>query len=197
MENTKVNFLQIYTEVTPNPDALKFVVNKMILPHSSIDFMDAENSKISPLATKLFDLPYVSHVFMANNFITVTKSGSQVWHDAMPEIKDLIKAFIESGQEVMDKNSITDIDANKFTDEDSDVVKQIKQLLETRIAPAVEMDGGAIKYRSFKDGILRLALQGSCVGCPSAIVTLRSGIEGIMKEMIPGIKQVIADDEEV
>ena len=195
MENNTVNFLQIYTEVTPNPDALKFACNKMLLPNDSIDFMDAESTSISLLAKELFDLPYVTHVFIANNFVTVTKSENHVWHDVMPEIKELLKNFLESGKEIVDKKAISGKDANKTTEGDSSTVRKIKQLLETRIAPAVEMDGGAIKYRSYQDGVVRLTLQGSCVGCPSAIVTLRSGIEGIMKELIPEVKQVIAEDE--
>lgn len=189
--------ISIYTEMTPNPETMKFVANKLLYPGKSIDFQDESKATPSPLAKELFGFPFIQSVFIASNFVTLTKTPeTENWQDVIPEIKQFLKQYLENGGVVVNEDEIitTKIDAsNTITADDDDVVKRVKELLENYVKPAVEMDGGAIQFKSYNDGVVSLIMQGSCSGCPSSTVTLKAGIEGMMKRMIPEVKEVVAE----
>ena len=190
--------ISIYTEMTPNPETMKFVANKLLYPGKSIDFPDLENAKPSPLATELFGFPFIRAVFIASNFVTLTKTAETDWNDVIPTIRQFLKEYLEEGKVVINEDEIATVkqeSTNVVAADDDDVVKRIKELLENYVKPAVEMDGGAIQFKSYNDGIVNLMLQGSCSGCPSSMITLKAGIEGMMKRMIPEVKEVIAEAE--
>lgn len=192
METTNIP-ISIYTEATPNPEALKFVANKMLLQGNSAHFESEQDAKESPLATQLFVFPFVKEVFIMNNFVTVTKQGDQDWYEIMHPLRDFLKEFIESEQTIIEDSFFAgQASGNVENSSDSDAVKKIKNVLETYVKPAVEMDGGAIEYVNFEDGKVELLLKGACSGCPSSTVTLKQGIEGMMKRMVPEVKEVIA-----
>ncbi|HEY3430162.1 MAG TPA: NifU family protein [Cyclobacteriaceae bacterium] len=175
--------IHIYLESNPNPNSLKFVVNDMLVPEGiSFDFPDAESTANAPLAKELFQYPFVDRVFYMSNFVTVTKKGDVEWLEIQNTIKDHIKNFLQSGKFIIEMNEPETIS----TEEDNETVKKIKTILEEYIRPAVEQDGGAITYHSFKDGIVKVKLQGSCSGCPSSMVTLKAGIENLFQRMMPG-----------
>lgn len=188
--------IEVYTESTPNPETMKFVVNKMILPQKSAEFINLEETKEAPLAAELLKRGEVKSIFISNNFITVTKEGVLEWIEIAADIRQFIRDYLANGGEVftphfqvLEKN-----DQNKVVAEDSVIVKQIKSMLENHVKPAVEMDGGAIQFKSFNEGKVTLELQGACSGCPSSMVTLKNGIEGMMKQMIPGVEEVVAEE---
>ncbi|MEJ7766679.1 MAG: NifU family protein [Chitinophagaceae bacterium] len=189
--------ISIYTEMTPNPETMKFVANKLLYPGKSIDFPDVESAKASPLANELFGFPFIKSVFIASNFVTLTKTIDTEWQDVIPAIRVFLKEYLEEGKEVVNEDEITvaQTDGNVIDADDDDVVKRIKELLENYVKPAVEMDGGAIQFKSYNEGIVNLMLQGSCSGCPSSMITLKAGIEGMMKRMIPEVKEVVAEAE--
>ena len=190
--------ISIYTEMTPNPETMKFVANKLLYPGKSIDFPDVENAKPSPLAIELFGFPFIRSVFIASNFVTLTKTSETDWNDVIPAIRQFLKEYLEEGKAVINEEEIviTRMDGGNTIDaDDDDVVKRIKELLENYVKPAVEMDGGAIQFKSYDDGVVNLMLQGSCSGCPSSMITLKAGIEGMMKRMIPEVKEVVAEAE--
>jgi len=180
-------FITIYAEATPNPDSMKFVVNKMILPNDSVDYRNVEVASNSPLAIELFKNPIVNGIFIMNNFITLTKSSEAVWPEEIPAIKDFIKNWIETGKEVVNKN------ATLSEEEETEIEKKIKKLLDDHVKPAVEMDGGAISFKSFKDGVVTVVMKGSCSGCPSSTFTLKAGIENLLKRMVPEVEAVEAE----
>jgi NFU1 iron-sulfur cluster scaffold homolog, mitochondrial len=182
--------ISIYTEMTPNPETMKFVANKLLYPGKSLDLPDVESAKPSPLAIELFGFPFIKAVFIASNFVTLTKTTDTEWTDVIPTIRQFLKEYLEEGKSVMKQES-----SNTVTADDDDVVKRIKELLENYVKPAVEMDGGAIQFKEYKEGVVNLMLQGSCSGCPSSMITLKAGIEGMMKRMIPEVKEVVAEAE--
>ncbi len=182
--------VNLYMEANPNPNSMKFVANFMLLPEGiSYDFPTVEEAGNSPLAQALFALPYVERVFFMSNFVTVTKSENKDWLEVREEIKAIIKGYLEEGQLVV--NQIEDL--NQIDEKDSESVKKIKGILDEYIRPAVEQDGGAISFHSFENGILKVLLQGSCSGCPSSTVTLKAGIENLMKRMLPEVQSVEAE----
>ncbi|MFT4093069.1 MAG: NifU family protein [Niabella sp.] len=190
--------ISIYTEMTPNPETMKFVANKLLYPGKSIDFPDAESAKPSPLATELFGFPFIKAVFIASNFVTLTKTADAEWMDVTPSIRQFLKDYLEEGKPVINEDEIVEVkkeSSNEVLADDDDVVKRIKELLENYVKPAVEMDGGAIQFKSYNDGVVNLMMQGSCSGCPSSMITLKAGIEGMMKRMIPEVKEVVAEAE--
>ena len=191
--------ISIYTEMTPNPETMKFVANKLLYPGKSVDFQDVDAAKPSPLALELFSFPFVKSVFIASNFVTLTKvSETEDWQDMIPTVKQFLKDYLEEGKVVVNEDEVVKIkqqSTNEISADDNDVVKRIKELLENYVKPAVEMDGGAIQFRSFENGKVNLMLQGSCSGCPSSMITLKAGIEGMMKRMIPEVKEVVAEAE--
>jgi Fe-S cluster biogenesis protein NfuA len=189
--------ISIYTEMTPNPETMKFVANKLLYPGKSVDFQNEETAEASPLAMQLFAFPFIKAVFIASNFVTLTKTDdTEDWQDIIPSIKQFLKEFLEEGNMIINEEQL----ANRKTEstnvvhaDDHDVVKRIKELLENYVKPAVEMDGGAIQFLSYHEGVVNLAMQGSCSGCPSSMITLKAGIEGMMKRMIPEVNEVVAE----
>ncbi len=199
MIKTGNTVISIYTEMTPNPETMKFVANKLLYPGKSIDFQEAASAGPSPLASALFDFPFIKSVFIASNFITLTKtSDTEDWYEVIPPIKQFLKEYLENGGEVVNEEAAAQLkqeSSNIVLSEDTDVVKRIKELLDNYVRPAVEMDGGAIQFKDYEDGVVKLMMQGSCSGCPSSMVTLKAGIEGMMKRMIPEVKEVVAEAE--
>jgi len=189
--------ISIYTEMTPNPETMKFVANKLLYPGKSIDFQDETSAKASPLAMELFSFPFIKSVFIASNFVTLTKTNeTEDWQDVIPSIKQFLKEYLEEGKTIINEDEIAarkTVSSNEVHLNDGDVVKRIKELLENYVKPAVEMDGVAIQFKSYDDGVVNLMLQGSCSGCPSSMITLKAGIEGMMKRMIPEVKEVVAE----
>jgi NFU1 iron-sulfur cluster scaffold homolog, mitochondrial len=189
--------ISIYTEMTPNPETMKFVANKLLYPGKSVDFQDEESAKASPLAMELFSFPFIKSVFIASNFITLTKTNeTEDWQDVIPSIKQFLREYLEEGKTIINEEEIASrktASSNEVSLDDGDVVKRIKELLENYVKPAVEMDGGAIQFKSYENGKVNLMLQGSCSGCPSSMITLKAGIEGMMKRMIPEVKEVVAE----
>ncbi|SIS64841.1 NifU family protein [Belliella pelovolcani] len=180
----------IYMEANPNPNSLKFVVNFMLVDDGiSFDYPDAASAGNSPLALELFNFAAVDRVFIASNFVTVTKKEDVDWIEIQDIVRNQIKTYLESGQAPVK----AEFDQDPLFDEnDSEVVKKIKGILDEYIRPAVEQDGGAIVFHSFQDGIVKVLLQGSCSGCPSSTVTLKAGIENLLTRMLPEVKEVQA-----
>lgn len=196
MVKTGNTIVSIYTEMTPNPETMKFVANKLLYPGKSIDFPDEASAGPSPLAKELFAFPFIKSVFIASNFVTLTKTVDTQWEEIIPNMRDFLKQYLEAGKGVVNEDEVPQkIEANIVSDNDTDVVVRIKELLENYVKPAVEMDGGAISFKGFDDGVVTLMLQGSCSGCPSSMITLKSGIEAMMKRMIPEVVEVVAEAE--
>ena len=200
MIKTGSPIISIDTEMTPNPETMKFVANKLLYPGKSIDFQDESYAGPSPLAKELFSFPFVKSVFIASNFVTLTKTtDTEEWQDVIPTIKQFMKEYLENGGVVVNEDDVAVMKkqeaSNTVLADDDDVVKRIKELLENYVKPAVEMDGGAIQFKSYEDGKVNLMLQGSCSGCPSSMITLKAGIEGMMKRMIPEVQEVVAEAE--
>jgi len=196
MLKTGNTIVSIYTEMTPNPETMKFVANKLLYPGKSIDFPDESSAAPSPLAKELFAFPFIRSVFIASNFVTLSKTVDTDWDDVIPAVRDFLKQYLEEGKVVINEDQIViKTDTNTVNADDTDVVVRIKELLENYVKPAVEMDGGAISFKGFNDGTVTLMLQGSCSGCPSSMITLKAGIEGMMKRMIPEVKEVVAEAE--
>jgi NFU1 iron-sulfur cluster scaffold homolog, mitochondrial len=191
--------ISIYTEMTPNPETMKFVANKLLYPGKSLDVPDESSAKPSPLAQELFSFPFIKSVFIASNFVTLTKTVDTAdWQDVIPAVKQFLKEYLEEGKAVVNEEEIANMkveSTNEVSADDDDVVKRIKELLENYVKPAVEMDGGAIQFKNYDAGKVTLIMQGSCSGCPSSMITLKAGIEGMMKRMIPEVKEVVAESE--
>ncbi len=199
MIKTGNTVISIYTEMTPNPETMKFVANKLLYPGKSIDFPDETTAGPSPLAKELFSFPFIKSVFIASNFVTLTKTAeTEDWQDVIPAIKQFLKEYLENSGPIINEEEVADMRreaTNTVGADDDDVVKRIKELLDNYVRPAVEMDGGAIQFKSYDAGVVNLMLQGSCSGCPSSMITLKAGIEGMMKRMIPEVKEVVAESE--
>ncbi len=202
MDNTATKSpVMLYTEQTPNPESLKFVTNRMLY-QGTADFREADLAKEwSPLGTALFDLPYVKGVYICNNFVSVTKEFNYAWEDIMLKLKDFIKVYIQDGGTIVTDGfeaAMAKIEEERgasyeYSEEETVIVKKIKDLIDTYVKPAVEMDGGNIEFKSFDQGIVTVILQGACSGCPSSTVTLKSGIEGMLKRMVPEVKEVVSE----
>ncbi len=199
MESVK-SPVMLYTEQTPNPETLKFVTNKMLY-RGTADFREeALATEWSPLATALFGFPYVKGVYICNNFVTVTKEFNYMWEDIMLPMKEFIKSYVSDEKEIIltgfeEAMAAIEAEANAavYSGEDGELIKKIKDLIDTYVKPAVEMDGGNIEFKSFNQGIVTVVLQGSCSGCPSSTVTLKSGIEGMLKRMVPEVREVVSE----
>lgn len=200
METTSKQVLLLYTEQTPNPESLKFVSNKMLF-RGIADFKTLESAKEwSELAVALFGLEYVQSVYISNNFVTITKKPDYSWHEIMLPIKDFLKNYIEQGGSVVHEKYSEHIEqqelaANegKYDEKDIEIVRRIKEMITNYVKPAVEMDGGNIEFKSYHQGVVTVMMQGSCSGCPSSTVTLKSGIEGLLKRMVPEVTEVVAE----
>jgi Fe-S cluster biogenesis protein NfuA len=182
MAQQETRNVTIYLESNPNPNSLKFVVNDMLVPEGmSFDYPTAVSAVSAPLAKQLFEYPFVDRVFYMSNFITVTKKENVEWLEIQGTIKEHIIKFLESGGHIVEVGPEDD----QTEVEETETVKKIKTILEEYIRPAVEQDGGAITYHSYKDGVVKVRLQGSCSGCPSSMVTLKAGIENLFARMMP------------
>lgn len=178
--------IKIHTEGTPNPNALKFVLDRIILESGSRNFPNKEKSKDSPLAEKLFKITSVEEVFLGKDFITVSKNPDTKWESIYDLAIDVINKHFESDEPVVLSKEV------KKESFGSGIEQKILEILDDQIRPAVASDGGDVIFDSYKDGILRLHLQGSCSSCPSSVMTLKSGIEAMLKRQIPELKEVIS-----
>ena len=179
----------IQTEQTPNPATLKFLPGVEVMPSGTANFTDPQAAARSPLAERLFSLPEVAGVFLGADFITVTKTGDSDWFHLKPAVLAAVMEHFTSGRPVI--SQVTDA-APGGEAEDDEVVSAIKELLETRVRPAVAQDGGDIIFEEFADGIVYLHMQGSCSGCPSSTATLKAGIENMLRHYIPEVLEVRA-----
>ena len=179
----------IQTESTPNPSTLKFLPGKSVLEVGTADFASQLAAKNSPLAQRIFEVENVSGVFFGLDFITVTKIESAEWDHLKPEILAAIMDHYQSGDPVIVDNSGT-INHAEHDGPDKELVDQIKELLDTRVRPAVAQDGGDITFHGFENGIVYLHMQGACAGCPSSTMTLKMGIENLLRHYIPQVTEV-------
>lgn len=175
----------IQTEQTPNPATLKFLPGREVMGNGTADFPTADTAKRSPLADHLFGVEGVTGVFFGADFITVTKSDDKDWHLLKPAVLGAIMEHFTAGRPLLNAEAEA-----QSTEGDSEIVTQIKELIDTRVRPAVAQDGGDIVFQSFEDGIVYLHMQGSCAGCPSSTATLKSGIENMLKHYIPEVIEV-------
>ena len=178
----------IQTETTPNPASLKFLPNQVVMEKGTADFRSVKDAKNSLLAQNLFKIEGVKGVFFGSNFISITKNDKLDWQILKPSVLGAISDHYESGDPVMNKEESFGDDAENA--KDSDIVVQIKELLDTRVRPAVAQDGGDITFSDYKDGIVYLRMQGACSGCPSSTATLKAGIENMLKHYLPEVQGV-------
>jgi NFU1 iron-sulfur cluster scaffold homolog, mitochondrial len=179
--------INVYTESTPNPATMKFIVNKLLI-NGSVDFPTKESAEKSPFAKELFKFSFVNGVFFASNFVTVTKFEDDNWDDLLPILKEFVKGAVESELTVSEADHSQD---DVFEGTDTEV--KIQQILADYVRPAVEQDGGAISYKSYNEGVVTVELRGSCSGCPSSTVTLKAGIENLLKRMVPEVTEVVSE----
>ena len=198
----KQDIVEVYMEESPNPNALKFVTNKSLVPaQETYDFDSVESAAQSPLAQLLFSFPFVQRVFLMRNFVSVTKAAHVDWHEVQNELRETIKSFLKQGQQAIISASETETTSETATQtthntqevsDSSDLTEKIKQVLDEYVKPAVARDGGAIAFDSYEKGTVKVILQGACSGCPSSTLTLKAGIENLLKNMIPQVKNVEA-----
>jgi Fe-S cluster biogenesis protein NfuA len=179
----------IQTEATPNPATLKFLPGQPVLPGTTRDYRAADEAEESPLATRLFSIKGVTGVFLGQDFVTVTK-GEGEWQQLKPAILGLIMEHYLSGSPVLAGQASEIAEEEDFDDADKEIVSTIKELLETRVRPAVAQDGGDITFHGYRDGVVFLNMKGSCSGCPSSTATLRHGIENLLRHFIPEVSEV-------
>ena len=193
----------VYAESTPNPKVMKFVANRAIIQGDSVEFMNIDEAINSPLAMKLFHFPFVREVFIAKNFVSLTKYDAMEWEDVVTEVREFIREYLAEGSVVV--HEIEEVQEKETTKESTETAAPINQQelgeVETRIVdildefvkPAVESDGGNIRFMSYEEGVVSVLLQGACSGCPSSTVTLKQGIENLLKKMLPTlVKEVVA-----
>ncbi len=181
----------IQTEQTPNPQTLKFLPGKVVMEEGTAFYQTVDEAQQSPFARRLFEVDGVEGVFFGSDFITITKSEKYEWQVLKPSVLGGIIDHYNSGEMTIEKSK--EKESEKSTNKnqnDSEIVKQIKELLDTRVRPAVAMDGGDIIYNDFEDGIVYLKMQGACSGCPSSTATLKMGIENMLKHYIPEVQEV-------
>lgn len=199
MIDNKEKMVSVYAEANPNPESMKLVMNVQLLPDGqSVDYPDLESAVESPLAQELFNFDYVSRVFIASNFVTITKNSPIEWVKLIPELRTFLKSYVEAGGPIFNEGfsaapKTDTITTGETSEGDAVIVKKVIDLLENYVRPAVEQDGGNISFKSYNDGVVTVHLQGSCSGCPSATVTLKAGIENLLKRMVPEVKEVVAD----
>ncbi|HMX40459.1 MAG TPA: NifU family protein [Saprospiraceae bacterium] len=194
--------VMLYTEQTPNPEALKYVTNRMLY-RGIADFREKELADTwSPLASGLMELPYVKSVYLNSNYVTVTKEMNYAWEEIMLRIKEFIKNYVEQDGVVVRegyadylKTQESEQNAAQFSGEHGEIARRVKDLIDTYVKPAVEGDGGNIEFKAYDAGKVYVIMQGSCSGCPSSSVTLKSGIEGMLKRMVPEVTEVVQEME--
>jgi Fe-S cluster biogenesis protein NfuA len=188
----------IETENTPNPATLKFLPGQRVMPSGTRDFASPEDAEASPLAEALFDTGEVTGVFLGSDFVSVTAAPGADWSSLKPQVVAVLldhfvsQAPLFAGGDAGGISVPADEDAIDDDPADAEVIEQIKELIETRVRPAVAGDGGDIRYRGFRDGVVFLTMQGACSGCPSSSATLKQGIEGLLKHYVPEVSEVRA-----
>jgi len=188
------NPVVVYLESTPNPASMKFVLNRYLLEEGSVEYLSKEQAVNCPLAQQLFGFSGVTSVFITSNFVTVNKAPAIDWFDIQTILREFIKSFIESGEKVFTGPKGQKADPSiEQTKTNSAVESRIIETLEEYVKPAVEQDGGAIHFKSFENGVVTLMLKGSCSGCPSSVMTLKGGIENLLKRLIPEVQEVVAE----
>jgi Fe-S cluster biogenesis protein NfuA len=211
MEATRKSPIITYAESTPNPAAMKFVANKVLLENSApLEFFNPAEAKGSPLALELFKFPFVKSVFIAGNYITVFKDDKLDWDDITLELREFLREYLSSGKTVVNQGvkplphvegefaapqkpvqeNASEVDHSVPQNE---VEQKIIAVLEQYVRPAVEQDGGMIVFKSFKDGVVSLLMRGACSGCPSSTVTLKAGIQAILKKFVPEVSEVVSE----
>ena len=184
--------VNIYMEANPNPNSLKFVANHMLVQEGkSYDFPNPESASEAPLAQALFEFDFVERVFYMSNFITVTKKENIEWIEIQDQIRMFITEYLQAEKPLLTETESQEPEQN--APPENQLEARIKDILDEYIKPAVEMDGGAIQFHSFENGTVKLLLQGACSGCPSSTVTLKSGIENLLKRMVPEVQEVEAE----
>lgn len=202
---TKTKYVEVYAESTPNPAAMKFMVNKILLNEGVAEYFKKEDAVNCPLAFQLFDFTGVKAVFITSNFITITKTNDIDWYDILAIFREFIKGFFLGDEKLFLKNPLESEASSQQSavsseqpvikpESNFDLEEKIKQMLEDYVRPAVEQDGGAIHFKSFDNGVVTLILKGSCSGCPSSTLTLKSGIENLLKKMVPQVTEVVAEE---
>ncbi|MHC5655141.1 NifU family protein [Stappia sp.] len=181
----------IQTEATPNPATLKFLPGRIVLSEGTMDFRKSEDASASPLAQKLFEVSGIEGIFFGHDFISVTK-GDVDWQHIKPAVLGAIMEHFMSGAPVMASEALADSDEEFFEDGDEETVGTIKELIETRVRPAVAQDGGDITFRGFRDGVVYLSMRGACSGCPSSTATLKHGIQNLLRHFVPEVEEVRA-----
>ncbi|PCJ83186.1 MAG: NifU family protein [Flavobacteriales bacterium] len=190
----------VYAESTPNPATMKFVANQLLIENGAIvEYTSPEEAEASPLAAKIFNFPFVTGIFIAGNFISVTKNDIIEWEDVTLELREYVQQYLRSGQSIFANQPTTlsekpTVDSFEEIVPKTDIEEKIVEILEDYIRPAVEQDGGAIHFKSFNDGVLTVILRGACSGCPSSMVTLKAGIQGLFERMLPEVKEVVAEE---
>jgi Fe-S cluster biogenesis protein NfuA len=179
----------IQTEETPNPATLKFLPGRVVLPEGTRDFRSADEAEVSPLASRIFAVDGISGVFLGSDFVTVTRETAE-WPQIKPAVLGAIMEHYLSGAPVLDEGSKEAVDDANFDEADSETVAVIKDLIETRVRPAVANDGGDITFQGFRDGVVFLHMRGSCAGCPSSTATLKQGIENLLRHFVPEVTEV-------
>ncbi len=210
--------INVYAELTPNPNSMKFVSNVLLLEGGTVEYSSREEAVNCPMAVKLFEFSGVKKIFITSNFITITKENDLDWYDLTNIFREFIRGFLMDEDQLFigspfDKNHIpTQTNAvqeaikpiaiatenEKANEEiifDPEAEKKIIELLDEYVRPAVEGDGGAILFKSYENGVVNVVMKGACNGCPSSTVTLKSGIENLLKQMVPGVKEVVAVGE--
>ena len=203
METTKIP-VTVYAEMTPNPATMKFVANRILVENGAVvEYTDPEKANDSPLAAKIFNFPFVEEIFIAGNFISVTKNDLVAWEDITLDLREYVLDYLSQGKPVFSEeptlNNIHD-SSQTITNEQqvlpqNEVEEKIIEIVEEYVRPAVEQDGGAIHFKAYKNGTLSVVLKGACSGCPSSTVTLKSGIQQLFNRMLPEVKNVIAEEQ--
>jgi Fe-S cluster biogenesis protein NfuA len=196
----KVTPYTIYAESTPNPTTMKFVANKLLLERGLAEYTSMEDAKGSPLALKLFGFPFVTGVFIQDNFITVMKSDMISWEDVVLELREFIRDYLNAGGAIITEFDSTSVQSQEqvaattvHAEAQSELEEKIIAILDNEVGPAVARDGGNITFKGYDNGIVNVVLRGACSGCPSSTVTLKNGIETLLKNRLPGeVSEVVA-----
>jgi len=191
----------VYAEMTPNPLTMKFVANRLLIQGNPLEFDDPYNTANSPLAARLFNFPFIKSVFIAGNFVSLTRNDKIDWEDVALEMREFIRDYLTEGNPVVLEEDMEIFEVREKTESltkdaepQNEMDERIIAILDEYVKPAVHQDGGNIFFKSFSkdEGIVSLVLQGACSGCPSSTLTLKSGIEGLLKRMVPEVKEVVA-----
>ncbi|MDH3659002.1 MAG: NifU family protein [Alphaproteobacteria bacterium] len=180
----------IQTEQTPNPATLKFLPGREVMADGVADFTEAEASESSPLAKRVFTVDGVTGVFLGRDFVTVTKAEGQDWYALKPAVLGALMEHYKSGDPVISPDAELGPDTGSVHEDDDEIVKQIKELIDTRVRPAVAQDGGDIIFHGFERGVVYLHMRGACAGCPSSTITLKNGIENLLRYYVPEVSEV-------